>query len=246
MTGDEKKDKAEKCLEQIQKSMHPYKDSVLTIIIAGCFSLVLGSFIVRDACYTRSGDEVMHESKGNIENTVYQKLVGAYPGPATPPNPHQQDIRNSAERHGLDERLLEGLMIASSEENANYRDIPEEYRSVILLNPERVGVLSRYLKADPALAIEQAARLYRRIRDGESDDKQAVAAFFAGRDRVARAVQEEKTKLDKIYDRGASYEKIFAHFKQQELRENPLNWVDNLEPWQREAVYITLAYIEMP
>jgi hypothetical protein len=243
MTDDKTRSEDERCLAMIEERLFPQTKNYALIIGGGAAIILALGFLERNCPNPK--DEVLQQTQETIDAEVNQNMVNAYPGPPSFDTPYKRQIIESARRYGLEEKLLEGLMIASSEENQRYRDIPEGYRSIIALNPERAGVLSRYLKSDPELAIEQAARLYASIRDGESDEAKAIATFFAGREDVERAVDEEKKKLDEVDEQIYVYERLFFIMKPQLIKEKGINWLENLAPWQRKATYITLTHMGM-
>jgi len=244
MTGSESRKEAKVYLEEMEKRLFPkIGESVFLSTVFAGFALALGIGIYGQ-CGPRD-DQTISETPESVEAVVEENIGAAYPGPAPFKTPHRQQVKESAERYGLDECLIEGLMMGSSELNSYYEDIPPEKRSIIALDPERAGVLGRYLKADPRLAIDRAARLYKMILENEDEESAAVARFFAGERSVKRAIGRETERLDGIHDRSTGYERIAHIYVQSELRNKPLNWLEHLSPWQMEATYITLTHVGM-
>ena len=125
-----------------------------------------------------------YQSRQTIDSTTHSARMEEL-------RPYCQQI---SEEENIPEYILEGMILASSEENSySLHQRRQGLGGVVLLNPLEVGVTLEMLNRDPSLSLRIAARQYNRIRRRSSDDEAALAEFFSSYEEMQSALERAES-----------------------------------------------------
>lgn len=231
-----------KRIEQLLNSTPHFQD--MKIVIATAIASIATVAIIANAEYLEL-NKVLNKSEDAIELRLdqYDNQELTHSAPPTTPTP--TDIETIARQYNIHAEHLQAMIMAS-DRLRDEPEVPAEYRSKIIMDPVNVGVLSYHLQTDDAFALEVAAERYQHILRHYDDPVIAIAAFYAGEESVEEALEKANKELTRL-DQADAANGRFAHsiFRdEREERRREFNWLNYLEPWQQDAVYSTLQFIE--